>query len=96
MLGSHNGVERKYHIYDVPNGRFSYVKTSDGNLTILDRQRVQRILVAPNPGDAEYSTMFWSRNDPIDEFFEKSVMIIVFIALQVGFVPISFWLSSRG
>ncbi|HZV64819.1 MAG TPA: hypothetical protein VFG03_07930 [Telluria sp.] len=95
LLGLLDGIGHRYQTYDVPNGRFSYVKDENGHRSIIARQGVQEILVAPYPGNVEISKMYWSRDDPVEDFKATSVIMFIFIAFQICIAPVGFWLSKR-
>jgi hypothetical protein len=95
LQGSIEGIDHEYHTYDVPNGRFFYVKSEDGNLSVIDHQRVQKILVAPHPGNSKISKMYWSRDDPVEEFKTNSTILLLFIAFEIFMCPFGFWCSAR-
>lgn len=95
LLGSLDGIDHKYQTYEVANGRFSYAEDKNGRLSVVPAQRVQRILVAPHPGNAGILKMYWSRNGPVEDFKINSTILLVFIAFEIFIVPVGCWLGTR-
>jgi len=94
LLGSLGGVERKYRIHDVPPGRFRYTEEENGRLFVLDHQRTQKILVDPRPRNAEALKMYWSRNDPLEEFKASSALLLAFIIFELLVFPLGLWKTT--
>jgi hypothetical protein len=95
LLGLRDGIGHKYQTYDAPNGRFSYVKYENGDRSAIAREGVQEILVAPHPGNVEISKMYWSRDEPMEDFKATSGIMFIFIAFQLCIAAVGFWLSNR-
>ena len=95
LLGSLDGIDHKYQTYDVSNGRFSYAEDKNGSLSVIQGQRVQKILVDPHPVNVGISKMYWSRNGPVEDFKINSAILLVFISFEIFIVPVGFWLGTR-
>jgi hypothetical protein len=95
LLGSLDGVDHLYRAHDVPRGRFSYVKGINGNLTVVEQQRMQTILVEPHPAKADTTRMYWTRNDPVEAFKTSSTILLAFIVFAVFIFPFGLWASMK-
>lgn len=95
LLGTLGGVTHKYRTHDGPHGRFRYTEEENGQLFVLDNQRTQKILVTPRPGNAEALKMYWSRNEPLEEFQASSALLLAFIIFELLVFPLGLWKSTR-